>query len=121
MTDTFYLAVVVLLIGVVANRFIAEYALKLLTAEKKVELLDAFSAQRKFGLLIVVVLIVATFREPFAMALGLTGYFVSSQIWTYIRLRRLQLPVAYIRRFLVAALVLFVAIVAFVVLQFWLR
>ena len=121
MTDTSYLAVVVLLIGIVANRFIAESALKLLTAEKKAELVDSFSTQRRFGLLIVVVIIIATFREPFWMALALTGYFVASQIWGYSRLRKLQLPSAYTRRFLVAACVLLVAIVVFVTLQFWLR
>ena len=73
------------------------------------------------GLLIVVALIVATIRNPFAMAMALTGYYVVSQVWAYTRLRKMQLPPAYTRRFLVAASVLCVAILAFVALQFWLR
>ncbi|HKY00235.1 MAG TPA: hypothetical protein VJL86_10990 [Steroidobacteraceae bacterium] len=121
MSNDLYFAIAVLLCGVVASRFIAENALKLLTTEKKAELLDAFSTQRKFGLLIVVALIVITLRRPFAMAMALSAYFVVSQIWAYTQIRKLQLPASYVKRFFMAAAVLCAAIAAFVTLQFWLR
>jgi hypothetical protein len=79
MTDPLYLAIAMVLSGVIASRFISEDALRQLTAEKKAELVDAFSTQRKFGLLIAVVLLIATIRWPLAMAAALVGYFFWSR------------------------------------------
>jgi Fe2+ transport system protein B len=121
MTDPFYIAIGILLSGVIASRFISENALKLLTADKKAELVDAFSTQRKFGLLIIVVLLFATFQWPLAMAVALVGYFVAFQLWTLARLRKMAFPASYIRRFLVASFVSFAGFAAFVLYLFWSR
>jgi hypothetical protein len=121
MTDPLYVAIAIVLSGVIASRFISENALKQLTAEKKAELVDAFSTQRKFGLLIAVVLLIATIRWPLAMAAALVGYFVVFQLWIVVRLRKMAFPARYIRQFIVASLVSFAGIAAFVLYLFWLR
>lgn len=119
MPDTFYISFGILLGGVIVSRFITENALKLLPADKKAELLDAFSNQRKFGLLILVALVVVTFRWPLAMAVSLIAYVFATQSWAYWRLRKMALPPGYIQRFLVSVTISFVALTIFIAIQFW--
>ena len=119
MTDPFLPAFGVLLGGVIVSRFIAENALKLLPADKKAALVDAFSNQRKFGLLILVAMVVATFQWPMLMAVALVGYVVATQCWTYWRLRKMALPNVYVQRYLVSAAVSLLALTVFIVILFW--
>jgi hypothetical protein len=109
---------IVLFAGLIASRFITEGALTLLSTEKKAELIDAFSAHRKFSLPLLAIILVATFNWPMAMIGAVIVYVVATQAWAYRRLKKLEMPPAYVRRFGLAALVSLCALSGLVAIMF---
>ena len=109
MNSPYFIAGIVgLFAGIYASRIVMERALRLLTAEDKLKLLDGFSKMRMFGsipLLLVVGLMVSVLylpHEKIAMAyLGtcilFIGAMVAQQIYVARRLRALSIAEGYCR------------------------
>jgi hypothetical protein len=71
-TPLFIVGLVLLLVGLVGSRYLAERSMKLLTAEEKLKLLDSFSRLRVFGGLPLLVIFLSFFG---------IGYLPQGLIW----------------------------------------
>ena len=103
MNDALMIGLAALFAGVISSRFVLEAALARLTADKKAQLIDGFATQRKFGVIALVGIVIALMQWPYAMAGVLAVYVIGSQVWSYRRLRTLDMPVEYLKSFAVAA------------------
>jgi F420-dependent methylenetetrahydromethanopterin dehydrogenase len=115
--DTSMLGFAVLLAGIIASRFISEGALTLLSVEKKAQLIDAFSTQRKYSLPLLLLVVAATFQWPIAMAAAVAAYLIATQVWAYQRLKKLDMPQTYVRRYALSAAVTLIAVAALVAIM----
>lgn len=107
------LCVAVFLACIVISRILAERALRTLSPEEKVRLVDGFSGMRAYSLLPAVVIVVAALAVPqffpgapgWSPLLGLglvAAYMVGVHFFIARKLARLRLPADYIQRFLFA-------------------
>lgn len=97
----------VFLAAVVASRFLHERALAGLSPDEKLRVLDAFSAQRKYSLLIVVAISLPLFLAPAAISpavnmAAVALYAAGSSAYSFAKMRRLALPAGYVRSFVAA-------------------
>lgn len=118
---TFEIAFVVLLVTVVLGRIISEKALRSLSAEQKASLVDAFSRQRAYGLIPLVMLIAGYFAllnyatvSPrlisIAYWLALLAYLVWNFWFTRARLATLHLPPSFLTQFGIARAVQYIGV-----------
>src|SRR5262245_23853807 len=78
--------------------------MRTLTAEQKARFLDAFSTQRKYSLLPLIVVILVTFSFPgklplWALMSVLVIYIIGLSIFAVRRMRSIELPASYIRAY----------------------
>jgi hypothetical protein len=102
-------AFIVLFGLVIASRFVSESGFKLLSGEQKVTVIDAFSAHRKYSLLIFVLLISPGFFFPGLISRHLFlaivfVYFLSVAGLAYRKLSSLNVKTEYIHRYLLSLL-----------------
>jgi len=117
----FEVAFVVLLCTVVAGRILSERALRLLSADQKVSLVDAFRGQRAYGLIPLVALFAAYYalmsytavsRPVLFVAywMALLAYLVWSFWFTRRTLSTLNLPRAYLTQFGIARAIQYIGL-----------
>ena len=115
------IALVVFLLTSIAGRVINERAQRQLTAEQKAELLDAFSSQRAFGLIPLVVLVgiyfVLVYRTSMPYRTVTFGYFGALLVYlgimfrsTQRTMRGLALPPSYMKLFGVGRVVQYLGV-----------
>ncbi len=103
--------------GIVVSRLISESALKKLSFHEKVEVIDGLAPARKFGLLVFLAAVIATYQNP-PLLISVTGlYIVSLYAYTFTKLSRLDLPKPYVKAVAAGALVSFLTFVAFIYLS----
>src|SRR5262245_8305754 len=101
MNDSSLMPIFVLLGTIIANRFIAERGFATLQPDEKVRVMDAFAAQRKYTLLVVIALV--GLSVVFAGRLGpivlvVFGlYPLGALVYAVAKMRRLGLPQTYVR------------------------
>ncbi len=117
-----FVGVFVFLGVMIVNRILAEKALKPLTAEEKARLLDSFSGYRIYSMLILVVLAIGFFVASKAAAdlrptvtWGLFGFvivwFIGTLVFSYAKLKRLNVARSYVNNFILRSGLQFVALV----------
>jgi hypothetical protein len=107
--------------AVVVNRLLSERALKQLSAEEKVRLLDSFSGNRVFYVIAMLILILAffvgskvwpelgaTIVRAFVIVLALMS--IGNGVFSYMKLKSLSAPKSYVSSFLVRSLVYYGAL-----------
>ena len=110
--SVFFIAMAVILGAAILSRFIREAGLKHLSSEQKVALVDAFSGQRKYSLLIVVAIAaIAYFVYPLLVPVALVAYMIVGATLTIRKLRALNVPASFLRNHIAASAVLFIGLV----------
>ncbi len=123
---TFEIGIGVFLLTVFLSRFLAERALRLLTPEQKLSLIDGFSGMRAYSMIPIVLLIGVFFALtryiPSAADLWLTGYWIALALYVVVsffytrrRLIDLGLPRDYLQLHTVARAVRLVGLGSLVV------
>lgn len=103
---------IAILTGLIAARIINERGYRTLSDEQKVRLMDGFSAQRVYALILLLVLIGGYFFliragiDPTLLSAGyfslLAAYIIVLAVWNHWRLKALGMPDTY-RRFFTAS------------------
>lgn len=121
MSNDVILAFLAFAVAVVINRLLAEKALKLLSAEEKVKLLDSFSSSRVYSVVLMLIFVLAFFASSKAwpeygttLVWGLLVLLVlmslGNGVFSYMKLRKLSIPKRYISNFLIRCIVYYGAL-----------
>jgi hypothetical protein len=120
-TDEMVFAFLVFACAVVINRLLAEKALKRLSVEEKAKLLDSFSGNRVFSVVLMLIVVVAFFIVSKAwpdfgstLVWGLLVLLllmsIGNGLFSYLKLKKLSVPKQYISNFLIRCLVYYGAL-----------
>ncbi len=122
--DNSIFGLIIFIIAYIAGRLVSERALKILTDEEKGRLLQGFSKYRIFSLLGVVVLVIIHYvllsvapNSYFATIQVFVGalvlYLLVSSLFSFARLKKLNLPDKYINQYLLSTLIQYIGIFIF--------
>jgi uncharacterized membrane protein len=122
--DKSIIGFVAFIVAYIAGRFISERAIKLLSENEKGKLLQGFSKYRLFSLVGVIVLVVIHYATQalmpnssfasFPVFVGvLVFYLLGSSIYSYKKLKDLEMPDNYINQFLFSTLIQYVGLFIF--------
>ena len=121
MNIPYIIGLIVFFVLLVASRFLNEKALKILSSEEKVKLLDGFSNMRKYNLIPIIVFIGIYFLMNkyfpqlylviFISYFGLLIIFVIlTSIITFKKLHKLELPKNYIKKYIFSMIIQYIGI-----------
>lgn len=120
MPERFMLALMVLLVGWAASRFLQERALAELDTEAKAALLDRLAILRKYSPIFIIALVALIFTFPSATVPALVVYFASVVLLSRRRLQGLELPPSFSRNYWAGQSLLTLALLAYLaVIQGW--
>ena len=116
--------ILILLVPIVISRLILESALKKLEADIKLKLLDAFSNQRKYSLIIVLPSLVVYIlslkyfpEQTWKIILGFGSvyliFFILKNFLNYKKVKSLGAPIDYIKSFRMAVMIVFLGVLGF--------
>jgi hypothetical protein len=111
--DRSLLAFIVLIGAVIAGRFIGEAGLKALSAEQKGQLIEQTTAIRKYGLIVLLVLMFVVWNKPPLMAAAAFLYILGSYGFYFYKVRQLALPATYVKSFAASMAVSLLGVVGF--------
>ncbi|MDQ3635898.1 MAG: hypothetical protein M3405_15545 [Acidobacteriota bacterium] len=124
MMDKSIIGLIVFIAAYIGGRLISERALKLLSENEKGRLLEGFSKYRIFSLIGVVVLVLIhislqsfmpnSYFASLPVFVGiLVLYLLLSSIYSYTKLKNLEMPDNYINQFLLSTLIQYLGIFVF--------
>jgi uncharacterized membrane protein len=122
--DKSVIGLVVFIAAYIGGRLISERALKILNENQKAKLVDGFSKYRIFSLIGVIALVILHFAvqslmpnsyfASFHIFVGiLVLYLLLSSLYSYNKLKNLEMPDKYINQFLLSTLVQYIGIFVF--------
>jgi uncharacterized membrane protein len=122
--DKSVIGLVVFIAAYIGGRLISERALKILNENEKTKLVDGFSKYRIFSLIGVIALVILHFavqslmpNSYFASFHTFVGilvlYLLLSSLYSYNKLKNLEMPDKYINQFLLSTLVQYIGIFVF--------
>jgi len=107
---------IVLIGAIIAGRFISESALKRLSSDEKVTLLDGFSLLRKLNLMVLVLVITLAYLLEIDLLWPVAVYLTGLSLYTYRKLGALDLPNAYTQLYLLSMLITYGGLAGFFLL-----
>jgi len=124
-----YIGVLVLLACILIARFVSEASLKLLSVEEKARLLDVFASMRKYNMLILFVIIGATFGAYSAHLIDgqlfniayislCSIYLAFISVFSYRTLRKNNFPDQFIRKSVFATALRITGFILFMIVLF---
>lgn len=119
-----FIPIIILLISILSGRIINEKSYKLLTVEKKSDLIDVFSNFRIYGFVFIILLIAMLFLFPYFNILnnfyttiiyifGIVIYFISMSTVSYKKLKSNDYPARFIKLYIISMLIRFAGLSLF--------
>ena len=127
MGEYFIFGVSIFFVATIAGRFLGEKALKKLSSDDKILLLDSFSKYRVIVMIPLLLMLVVTWSSlkywqglpinPIYFLLGvLLLYIIGVNIYVFYKIRALKLNVSYLKQFIISRVIQHVGLVIFLVI-----
>jgi hypothetical protein len=119
MTTNMYAAFLVITIGMALGRLITEQSRRTLSSEQKLAVLEMLAPIRKYALVYLVLFVLLIYRRPLSWLIwGFAVTIVAGYTVKWVRIRRVQVPVEYLKGNTLETCIAISGTIAFVLLAF---
>lgn len=116
--DRFSLALTILIAAFVLSRLVSERGLKVLSAEQKGRVIEGMTSFRKFGTVLLLVLLLLAFKNPAFLVAGVAIFVVVHLALISRQAQRLSLPSRYLKTSVASAVLTLAGMAAYLVVLF---